>query len=117
MRMSPFFSIENASMCTVISVFGVAILTENASMCTVISVFGVAILTGALLNLRNITQMGYGFSHNWPALMGSTHDPENGQTMGSTCYAAAVIYAAMIAFCGCQIGLHKRKARGGDITI
>ncbi|KAH7344042.1 hypothetical protein B0J17DRAFT_625622 [Rhizoctonia solani] len=83
MRMSPFFSIENASMCTVISVFGVAILT-------------------VLLNLGDTTQMGYGFSHNWPALMGSTNDPENGQTMGSTCYAAAVIYAAMIAFCGCQ---------------
>ncbi|KDN48036.1 hypothetical protein RSAG8_03052, partial [Rhizoctonia solani AG-8 WAC10335] len=89
MVLSPFFSIENASMCTVISVFGVGILTGE----------------------------GYGFSHNWPALMGSTSDPENGQAVGSTCYAAAVIYAAMIAFCGCQIGLHKRKARGGDIAI
>ncbi|ELU38353.1 hypothetical protein AG1IA_07621 [Rhizoctonia solani AG-1 IA] len=49
--------------------------------------------------------------------MGSTNDPENGQAVGSTCYAAAVIYAAMIAFCGCQIGLHKRKARGGDIFL
>jgi hypothetical protein len=41
----------------------------------------------------------------WPALMGSTSDPKNGAAIGSTCYAAAVIYAAMIAFCGCQVRL------------
>lgn len=35
--------------------------------------------------------------------MGSTNDPENGEAVGSTCYAAAVIYAAMIAFCSCQV--------------
>lgn len=35
--------------------------------------------------------------------MGSTEDPKNGEAVGSTCYAAAVIYAAMIAFCGCQV--------------
>ncbi|KAG9077464.1 hypothetical protein FS749_010636 [Ceratobasidium sp. UAMH 11750] len=61
--------------------------------------------------------MGYGFSHNWPALMGSTEDPKNGAAVGSTCYAAAALYGIMIAFCGCQLGLHKRKARGGDIAI
>ncbi|CAE6464797.1 unnamed protein product [Rhizoctonia solani] len=103
MALSPFFSVESASMCTVISVFGVAILTDQSRSAEF----------GWVCNV----QMGYGFSHNWPALMGSTNDPENGQAVGSTCYAAAVIYAAMIAFCGCQIGLHKRKARGGDIAI
>jgi hypothetical protein len=35
--------------------------------------------------------------------MGSIHNPKNGESVGSTCYAAAVIYAAMIAFCGCQV--------------
>ncbi|KAF8603522.1 hypothetical protein BDV93DRAFT_523292 [Ceratobasidium sp. AG-I] len=86
---------------------GPVVSAMSASACTVISVFGVVILT----------VMGYGFSNNWPALMGSVHDPKNGAAVGSTCYAAAVIYAAMIAFCGCQLGLHKRKSRGGDIAL
>lgn len=73
----------------------------TASCCTVVSVFGAVILA----------IFGYGFQHNWPALMGSTEDPKDGLAVGQTCYIAALIYIAFIAFCGCQLGVHRRYSR------
>ncbi|KAF8334956.1 uncharacterized protein EI90DRAFT_2914434 [Cantharellus anzutake] len=67
----------------------------NAVMCTVISVFGVLILSSGFL--------GYGFDHHWEALMGSTADPENGAAAARLCYHAAIVYAVLVAFCGCQV--------------
>ncbi|SPO44320.1 uncharacterized protein PSANT_02005 [Moesziomyces antarcticus] len=72
-----------------------------AGCCTVVSTFGAVILA----------IFGYGFQHNWPALMGSTEDPEDGIAVGQTCYVAALIYIAFIAFCGCQLGVHRRYSR------
>ncbi|SAM81138.1 uncharacterized protein UBRO_02763 [Ustilago bromivora] len=72
-----------------------------ASCCTIVSIFGAVILA----------IFGYGFQHNWPALMGSTEDPEDGNAVGTTCYIAALIYIAFIAFCGCQLGVHRRYSR------
>ncbi|SPO40500.1 uncharacterized protein PSFLO_05982 [Pseudozyma flocculosa] len=54
---------------------------------------------------------GWGFSHNWPALMGSTEDPEDGSAVGNVCYVAALVYLGLIAFCTCQVGVNKRYAR------
>ncbi|KAG8967588.1 hypothetical protein FRC03_009713 [Tulasnella sp. 419] len=84
MAIKPFFSAFNASFCTVVSFFGAIIL----------AVFG------------------YGFSHNWEAVMGSTNDPEDGAAVARTCYLAAVAYIALGVFCGCQVGMHVRKPRG-----
>lgn len=43
--------------------------------------------------------------------MGSTNDPEDGAAVAWTCYVAAMIYAAFILFCGCQIGANQRYSR------
>ncbi|KAN0062406.1 hypothetical protein ACQY0O_005289 [Thecaphora frezii] len=75
--------------------------TPLASCCTVVSLFGVVILG----------IFGYGFAHDWPALMGSTHDPADGQAVATTCYVAALVYAAFVGFCSCQVGVNRRYAR------
>lgn len=72
-----------------------------ASCCTVVSIAGVIILT----------VFGYGFSHNWPAFMGSTSDPTNGTAVGHTLYGASFIYMLLIGFCVCQIGVNQRYQR------
>ncbi|UZJ52244.1 hypothetical protein CBS101457_001564 [Exobasidium rhododendri] len=72
-----------------------------AGCCTVLSIMGILILT----------VFGYGFSHNWEALMGSTEDPEDGAAVGRTCYIAALVYGAFVGFCGCQLGVHRRYSR------
>lgn len=72
-----------------------------ASCCTVVSIAGVIILT----------TFGYGFSHNWPAFMGSTSDPENGAAVGTTLYLAAFVYLLFTVFCMCQLGVNQRYQR------
>ncbi|KIO17675.1 hypothetical protein M407DRAFT_246676 [Tulasnella calospora MUT 4182] len=74
----------------------------NAGIYTVISIFGAIILS----------VFGYGFAHNWEALMGSTNDPEDGKAVAKVCYLAAVSYVFLGAFCACQLGVHTRKPRG-----
>lgn len=49
--------------------------------------------------------------HDWEAFMGSTEDPADGAAVGTTCYVAALVYAAFAVFCGCQIGVHRRYSR------
>ncbi|PWN88173.1 hypothetical protein FA10DRAFT_268389 [Acaromyces ingoldii] len=72
-----------------------------AGCCTVLSIMGVLILS----------VFGYGFSHNWPAFMGSEENPKDGVAVGETCYVAAMVYGAFIVFCGCQLGVHRRYSR------
>ncbi|CAO1630992.1 unnamed protein product [Sympodiomycopsis kandeliae] len=72
-----------------------------AGCCTVLSIFGVLILS----------IIGYGFSHDWEAFMGSRDDPADGQAVATTCYVAALVYAAFILFCGCQLGAARRYSR------
>lgn len=43
--------------------------------------------------------------------MGSKDDPADGQAVANSCYIAAIIYAAFIVFCGCQLGAAKRYSR------
>lgn len=43
--------------------------------------------------------------------MGSAKDPEDGAAVATTCYIAALIYAAFILLCGCQLGAHRRYSR------
>ncbi|PVF92905.1 hypothetical protein CPB86DRAFT_716585 [Serendipita vermifera] len=80
--------------------------------------------------------MGYGFDHEvrprhpnsitrsrppleiqWEVFTGSKNDPENPHQVASVCYGAAIFYAALFAFCGCQIGVHNRVAKGGNIRL
>lgn len=75
--------------------------SAQAGCCTVLSVFGVICLT----------VIGYGFSHDWEAFMGSVNDPKDGQAVANSCYTAALVYVAFIAFCGCQLGVHRRYSR------
>ncbi|PWN30504.1 hypothetical protein BDZ90DRAFT_229521 [Jaminaea rosea] len=72
-----------------------------AGCCTILSIFGVL----------SLFVIGYGFANHWEAFMGSTEDPEDGMAVATTCYVAALIYAAFILFCGCQLGAHKRYSR------
>jgi hypothetical protein len=36
-------------------------------------------------------------------MTGSTHDPEDPSAVARVCYISAMVYAAFIAFCGCQV--------------
>jgi len=77
----------------------------NAWVYTVLSIFGALILS----------VFGWGFAHNWEALMGSTHDPEDGRGVAEVCYWAAIGYVAVGVFCVSQVLLHRRKA--GEIRL
>ncbi|KAE8211251.1 hypothetical protein CF327_g4974 [Tilletia walkeri] len=72
-----------------------------AGCCTILSLFGVLILA----------VFGYGFSNNWEAFCGSTKDVEDCPAVGATCYAAALVYAGFVVFCGCQLGVARRYSR------
>ncbi|KAL0245584.1 hypothetical protein I315_03986 [Cryptococcus gattii Ru294] len=73
-----------------------------ASCCTVFSIFGIIILVA----------LGSLFSRRVEVLTGSVNDPADPDLVASTCYAAAVIYAIFVAFCGVQMAVHKRYPRG-----
>ncbi|WVQ74311.1 hypothetical protein IAR50_003909 [Cryptococcus sp. DSM 104548] len=73
-----------------------------ASCCTIFSVIAIVILVA----------LGSLFSRRVEVLTGSTKDPEDPDLVASTCYAAAVIYALFVAFCGVQMAVHRRYPRG-----
>lgn len=58
-----------------------------------------------------LSVFGYGFTHNWPAFMGSTEDPKDGMAAGMTMFGAAFVYLLFTAFCMCQLGVHRRYQR------
>ncbi|KAL8286413.1 hypothetical protein RQP46_004430 [Phenoliferia psychrophenolica] len=76
--------------------------TPLAGCCTVLSILGVIFLVA----------IGIAFDNNVEVLMGSTKSPHDGAAVAKHCYYAAIVYACFIGFCGCQIGLNKRYARG-----
>ncbi|KAG9058428.1 hypothetical protein FS842_009496 [Serendipita sp. 407] len=78
---------------------------ENSIQWTFISVFGALILPG------------YGFDHEWEVFTGSKNDPENPHQVAKVCYTAAIVFAALTLLCGCQIGVHSRVAKGGNIHL
>lgn len=51
------------------------------------------------------TAFGAFYSRHVEALVGSTHDVRDPDAVARTCYAAAVIYAVFVAFCGLQVSL------------
>jgi len=69
--------------------------------CTVLSVFGVIILCG----------LGNAFYRHAEVLLGHKDDPTNGQKVADMCYTAAIVYGALVVFCGCQLGANRRRAR------
>lgn len=94
-----------------LSVIGYGELSERpafSSQCTMDSFADTAYLL-ALSWLLALPLSG--FANHWEAFMGSKEDPEDGMAVATTCYVAALIYAAFVLFCGCQLGAHKRYSR------
>ncbi|KAG8751717.1 hypothetical protein FRC14_007661 [Serendipita sp. 396] len=87
---------------------------ENSIQWTFISVFGALILP-VVCPFRS--QIGYGFDHEWEVFTGSKNDPENPHQVAKVCYTAAIVFAALTLLCGCQIGVHSRVAKGGNIHL
>ncbi|KAK9459354.1 uncharacterized protein V1516DRAFT_679665 [Lipomyces oligophaga] len=81
--MKPVISLGYAWCCTVLSVFGIVIL------CAIAGFF----LGGA------------------ETFLGSIEDPPAGQPVAVNLFGGAIIYAVFLAFCGCQIVLHRRQSR------
>ena len=75
--------------------------TGKAYFCTVLSAFGVVILSviGFLLKL----------GHEY--MMGSIKDPEDGAAVAGTVFSAVFVYLAFLVFCGLQIVIIRRQDR------
>ncbi|KAF9994065.1 hypothetical protein BGZ80_000822 [Entomortierella chlamydospora] len=81
--MKPMFSAENATCCSVLSVFGVIFL-------------GI---------------MGFLFQLPAESLTDTINDPDDPAAVAQACFTATMFYAFMVLFCGCQSWLHKREQR------
>ncbi|PVU98630.1 hypothetical protein BB559_001439 [Furculomyces boomerangus] len=77
---------------------GTIVSMTNAVFFQVISFFGIAFLSG----------MGYFFNAQVKEFTESVHDPSDPKAVGRACYTAAIIYAALFLFCGCQVAMNKR---------
>lgn len=75
--------------------------TTNAWFCTVLSAFGVVILS----------VIAHLFNTNHESMMGSINDPEDGAAVARTVYLAALVYLVFFVFCGFQAYLAGRKPR------
>ncbi|RSH93206.1 hypothetical protein EHS25_007559 [Saitozyma podzolica] len=73
-----------------------------AGCCTILSIFGVVILVA----------FGAFYSRHVEALAGSIHDAKDPDAVARVCFYAAIVYAAFVAFCGCQMMVHQRYPRG-----
>lgn len=49
--------------------------------------------------------------------MGSTKDPADGKAVAGSVFAAVVVYAVFLVFCGFQAYLHVRQSKRGAITL
>ncbi|ODV79183.1 uncharacterized protein CANTADRAFT_52036 [Suhomyces tanzawaensis NRRL Y-17324] len=75
--------------------------TGQAYCCTILSAFGVVILS----------VIGYLFQTNHETMMGSTEDPEDGEAVAKTVFGAVFVYLAFFVFCGLQVVLIRRQDR------
>lgn len=50
-------------------------------------------------------------------MIGSTEDPEDGAAVAGTIFAAVIVYAVFLVFCGSQALLHVREKRRGAIAL
>ncbi|CCE93904.1 uncharacterized protein TDEL_0H00450 [Torulaspora delbrueckii] len=73
--------------------------TGNAWFCTILSAFGVVILS----------VIAHLFNTNHESFVGSINDPENGPAVAHTVFLAALVYLVFFAFCGFQVYLSRRK--------
>lgn len=111
-----------AGCCTVLSVFGVVILTGKSSTALSPPVLGSSHPVSSPLISRKLPklprqflnylltlleprsgQFGLAFSGRTEAMTGSTNDPDDPTAVAHVCYMAAAVYAAFLVFCGCQV--------------
>ncbi|GAV48634.1 hypothetical protein ZYGR_0N00380 [Zygosaccharomyces rouxii] len=71
----------------------------KAWFCTILSAFGVLILT----------PIAHLFNSNHESFLGSINDPEDGPAVAHTVYLAALVYLIFFVFCGSQVFLASRK--------
>jgi len=79
----------------------------NAWSCVVVSVFAIIILS----------IIGGLFSAGHHSMMGTTKDPADGKAVAGSVFAAVVVYAVFLVFCGFQAYLHVRQSKRGAITL
>ncbi|CAH6722682.1 hypothetical protein CLIB1444_10S03994 [[Candida] jaroonii] len=75
--------------------------TGKAYFCTILSVFGIVILS----------VIGYLFQVEHESMMGSINDPENGKEVAKTVFGAVLVYLIFFLFCGCQVLVIRRQDR------
>jgi ribonuclease kappa len=73
----------------------------QAWFCTVVSAFGVVILS-VLAGL---------FYNSHETMMGSITSPSDGKGVAKTIFGAIVLYIAFFLFCGCQIWVLKKQSK------
>lgn len=87
------------------------------------------------LQISSLTLPAFGifYGRHVEALVGSTEDAKDPDAVSRACYAAAIIYAAFIGFCGLQVSLARfmvsplcggrrylepsNSGHGADITV
>lgn len=75
--------------------------TGHAYFCTVLSAFGVVILS----------VIGVLFKTGHESMMGSINDPEDGNAVAKTVFGAVLVYLIFFVFCGCQVLVIQRQSR------
>ncbi|PHH59468.1 hypothetical protein CDD81_3174 [Ophiocordyceps australis] len=80
---------------------------KNAWACTVVSVYAVFILGAIALLYRNDHEQ----------FVGGRDDVEDGKAASNVIFAAVIVYAAFLVFCGFQGLLHVREKRRGAISL
>ena len=73
----------------------------KAYFCTILSIFGIVILS----------VIGYLFKVGHESMMGSINDPENGEEVANTVFGAVIVYLVFFVFCGCQVIVIRRQDR------
>ncbi|CAR58033.1 uncharacterized protein GVI51_I06259 [Nakaseomyces glabratus] len=71
----------------------------KAWFCTILSAFGVVILS----------VIAHLFNTNHESFVGSINDPEDGPAVAKTVYLAALVYLVFFVFCGFQAYLSTRR--------
>ncbi|KAI4243743.1 MAG: hypothetical protein L6R40_003356 [Gallowayella cf. fulva] len=105
--MKPVVSALNAWSCVVVSVFAIIILSIIGGLFKLLPPSGGQGADKAISNLQS----------NHHSMVGSTEDPPNGPAVAGSVFAAVIIYAAFLVFCGFQAFLHNRQSKRGAISL
>ena len=87
------------AIATIISLASVSTQAGKAWFCTILSAFGVVILS-VIAHLFNTSHESF---------VGSINDPEDGPAVAHTVYLAALVYLGFFVFCGFQAYLIKKQ--------